>query len=662
MRSLELIRSFVDRPEARVRRNAATALAAIDSAAARRASQRLLAKLALSDEDASVRARAQDEIQRLGAGGRDAMLYCVETLTQDSDPTTRRANLVLNKLKSLGVATPRPSGSYLERWRSASRLRRKLAAAEQDPWFHVRMARFGLFGGLTAACLMAFLLSYLHPPISLAVYVTVFATTSVLAPIATVWLNQSACPVTSFFDRSMASAVEIARFAFSPLSILFSLVLALGVSGLWSFAGGASRTRALALSASVLICFLVILMAVRLGGFLVELAVRRPFPWLPLPGLQSLATGLFAGGALTVYLWLVVRIWPRTDVASLAAWIWLTVLPVFFASGYGLARLQTRAIHLSILGRSVTAAVGIVVIVVLIGVGTGALSGVPIAVEGQPRDIEVWFDAVPDSLWFQVGFPQFVAARLELEERSPPSVLRLLQDGQVLAEGEEFEVELDPGRYRLEAIEPGAPAESISRDQMAAHWTTIARLARKVLPPDKEMVLAETAVRVNYTLNSQPKKATRDAYLNLGWDQLEAGLVAEALLALERAADFDPVLRRSAAFWEQACWFSSVQGLSVSDKVLEICERATRTAPELASAWQSLALARGLTDDLDGALEALLEIEELEADHVPQTVRDWLEKLKREEDPFTLGEVLKLRSERTPDRRLGTIPAAQSED
>ena len=111
----------------------------------------------------------------------------------------------------------------------------------------------------------------------------------------------------------------------------------------------------------------------------------------------------------------------------------------------------------------------------------------------------------------------------------------------------------------------------------------------------------------------------------------EANRIIEGAIA--KAQELDSSLSPSANVWRTLCWNGSVRGHAA--EVLEACERMVELTP-YGGAQDVRGLARALTGDVEGAVadfEAFIAWTESDPD---RTLRqEWIEALRRGEDPFT---------------------------
>ena len=123
---------------------------------------------------------------------------------------------------------------------------------------------------------------------------------------------------------------------------------------------------------------------------------------------------------------------------------------------------------------------------------------------------------------------------------------------------------------------------------------------------------------------------------------IKQGNVTEALSLYKQVQKLDPNLEINARSWNQLCKFGSIY--RHAEQVLFACEQAVELAPsERSKAWylDSRGLARALTGDRQGASEDFQAFVDSprKAERDKRKRRQWIEALKKGEDPFT-NEVL----------------------
>jgi len=118
-----------------------------------------------------------------------------------------------------------------------------------------------------------------------------------------------------------------------------------------------------------------------------------------------------------------------------------------------------------------------------------------------------------------------------------------------------------------------------------------------------------------------------------GWHLATEGHIPEAVAAYAKAQELDPSLSPSANVWRTLCWNGSVRGRAA--EVLDACERLVELTPA-GGARDVRGLARALTGDVDGAVadfEAFVAWTESDRDR--KVRQEWIEALRRGENPFT---------------------------
>ncbi|MGL5082398.1 MAG: pentapeptide repeat-containing protein, partial [Microcoleaceae cyanobacterium] len=138
--------------------------------------------------------------------------------------------------------------------------------------------------------------------------------------------------------------------------------------------------------------------------------------------------------------------------------------------------------------------------------------------------------------------------------------------------------------------------------------------------------------------------------LNEGCKQAKDNRIEEAIEIYKKVQLLDPELEISAHFWTHLCWYGCLA--DKADKVLFAGEKALELNPKDGRCRESIGLAKALTGDLAGAIvdfQASLEDAERFSDPSwkpeKQKRLNWLEALKRGENPFTPEELEALRRE-----------------
>ncbi|MEM9275674.1 MAG: hypothetical protein AAGA80_22340 [Cyanobacteria bacterium P01_F01_bin.143] len=123
--------------------------------------------------------------------------------------------------------------------------------------------------------------------------------------------------------------------------------------------------------------------------------------------------------------------------------------------------------------------------------------------------------------------------------------------------------------------------------------------------------------------------------------RVREGDISKAITLYNQALKIDPNLEIKSSSWNSLCWFGGIYGYA--SEVLNACEKAVALADEESKALHvdSRGLARALTEDTQGAIEDFLYyVENFKGDKIYIDKRkEWIESLKRGENPFT-NEVL----------------------
>ena len=119
------------------------------------------------------------------------------------------------------------------------------------------------------------------------------------------------------------------------------------------------------------------------------------------------------------------------------------------------------------------------------------------------------------------------------------------------------------------------------------------------------------------------------------------GKIAEAIASYQEVQKLDPNLKIEAVSWNTLCWFGAIY--DNASKILFACEEAVKLADDPLSKIQFLdsrGLARALTGDIQGAIEDFQAFADYtdypeELKYQQEQRRQWIEALKKGENPFT---------------------------
>ncbi len=111
------------------------------------------------------------------------------------------------------------------------------------------------------------------------------------------------------------------------------------------------------------------------------------------------------------------------------------------------------------------------------------------------------------------------------------------------------------------------------------------------------------------------------------------GKVTEAIAAYENAKKLDPTLKIEAKSWNGLCWFGSIY--RQAKDVLFACEEAVKLAPDHGGIRDSRGLPRALTGNIQGAIDDFQAFLDWSGGRAKDQRRQWIEALKKGEDPFT---------------------------
>jgi Flp pilus assembly protein TadD len=122
--------------------------------------------------------------------------------------------------------------------------------------------------------------------------------------------------------------------------------------------------------------------------------------------------------------------------------------------------------------------------------------------------------------------------------------------------------------------------------------------------------------------------------------------VKEAVTALKQAMQLNANAQifADANTWNRFCWLGSLHGRAA--QVMFACEKAVELAPKNGTVLTSRGVAKALTGDTAGAIaDFQASLPSTQDDEAKAKRRQWVEKLRAGENPFTPEELIKLRQE-----------------
>lgn len=141
------------------------------------------------------------------------------------------------------------------------------------------------------------------------------------------------------------------------------------------------------------------------------------------------------------------------------------------------------------------------------------------------------------------------------------------------------------------------------------------------------------------TIDQEPKVVVNKFFaptkLKQGEKLAKEGKISKAISTHKKAQKLDPNLEINARSWNQLCRFGSIY--RHAEQVLFACEKAVELAPNEPWHLDSRGLARALTGDRQGAIEdfqAFVDSPEFDEEYRNKR-QQWIEALKKGEDPFT---------------------------
>ena len=166
-------------------------------------------------------------------------------------------------------------------------------------------------------------------------------------------------------------------------------------------------------------------------------------------------------------------------------------------------------------------------------------------------------------------------------------------------------------------------------DALQVLQTTFERAPDPELPPEQEA-----------------QRVLASFLLERGRDRAQWGNVVQATADYTLAQTWNPDLQITAPYWNDLCWYGSLQGFANNADVMEACERAVELDPHYGGIRDSRGLNRALRGDFEGAIEDFQAFVEWSSDEGAKTRRQtWMRALQREETPFTQEVLEGLRQE-----------------
>ncbi|MDJ0659231.1 MAG: caspase family protein [Crocosphaera sp.] len=140
----------------------------------------------------------------------------------------------------------------------------------------------------------------------------------------------------------------------------------------------------------------------------------------------------------------------------------------------------------------------------------------------------------------------------------------------------------------------------------------------------------------NIDIKKEQKKSPK-ALIERGVRLAEDHKIDQALTTYQTAQELDPDLKIDAESWATLCWFGSLN--RKAKEVLFACENAVKNSPDnteiKALSIDSQGLARALTEDFEGAIKDFQAVLYLPGGRDKYKRKQWIEQLKKGENPFT---------------------------
>ena len=151
---------------------------------------------------------------------------------------------------------------------------------------------------------------------------------------------------------------------------------------------------------------------------------------------------------------------------------------------------------------------------------------------------------------------------------------------------------------------------------------------------------------ISEALQKEPNFAAA-VTLSRGYSFALEGEIDEAISAYKEAQEINPHLEISAYFWNILCWYGCLENRAAD--VLFAGEKAVQLKPNHGNILETRGVARALTGNLEGAIEdfqAALDSGYFDDDDErKQQLQDWLEVLRRGENPITEEVLASLRED-----------------
>jgi tetratricopeptide (TPR) repeat protein len=158
----------------------------------------------------------------------------------------------------------------------------------------------------------------------------------------------------------------------------------------------------------------------------------------------------------------------------------------------------------------------------------------------------------------------------------------------------------------------------------------------------------QAALKLDNTLDLDPeaeaRKITAAAVADKAKQLAEDRQYKAAIEAYTAAEKLDANLEISALTWNNLCWYGSLRG--EAEVVMPACEKAVQLAPNDANQRGNLGIAKALTGDTEGAIQAFETFLELSEDEgAKEIVQGYIDTLRAGENPFTDAEIKRLLGE-----------------
>jgi len=215
---------------------------------------------------------------------------------------------------------------------------------------------------------------------------------------------------------------------------------------------------------------------------------------------------------------------------------------------------------------------------------------------------------------------------------------KLAKEGKVEAAVKEFK-EAHKLDARYMTVEPQIKAKQFFVKGLVEQGKKLAREGKITEAVGKYQEAQQMDSNLKFDPETKAKQFFAKGLVEQGKKLAREGKITEAIGKYQEAQQMDSELIISAEQWNALCWNGSLYGQAA--KVMDACEKAVALAPKNRGIRDSRALARALTDNIQGAIEDYqFAIEKSDQEEYKSKAQGWLDALQKGENPFS-EEVLK---------------------